>query len=432
MKIYDLAAVSIGNIIEWSDFGLFIYFAPMIGEVYFPMANPASSTIAAFTVFLTGYICRPLGGMIFGYFGDTLGRVKSLRSSIFMMSMATFIISILPGENTIGVAAPIIFILMRILQGISAGGEYCGVMIYLSESAPFFKRGLITSFAGISANLGFLLATLTIILIGNIFPVHSLNEWVWRIPFCVLGLIGMLIFIFRLRLTETQAYQYLRSYQQVDQKPLLVAIRYAPKELLKIFLLTCISSTFYILFFGYMPNYISQFSGIAILTAFNIQSCLLLAMLFLLPCGGLLGDYIGRKNMLIITCTSMILLAYPFFYFLNTHNISLVLLTLSAATILSAFDQGNNLAAFVENCPIDVRYSGLGFAYNLGNAIFGGTTPLIISLIATNINPIAPAYYIMACGCISLLAILTLLPKNAIETMGFFSQSRVLTENRHL
>lgn len=422
MKIYDLTAVSIGNIIEWFDFGLFIYFASTIGEIYFPMANPASSTMAAFTVFLTGYICRPLGGIIFGYFGDTSGRVKSLRGSIFMMSMTTFIISILPGESTIGVAAPIIFVLMRILQGISAGGEYCGIMIYLSESAAISRRGVITSLAGMSANLGFLLATLTIILIGIISPTHSINEWVWRIPFAMLGLIGMLIYIFRLRLTETQTYEYLRSQQHVDQKPLWVAIRYAPKELLKIFLLTCISSTFYILFFGYMPTYISQFSKIAILTVFNIQSCLLLAMLFLIPCGGLLGDYIGRKNMLIITCISMILLAYPFFYFLNTHHLNLILLTLSAATILSAFDQGNNLAAFVENCPIDVRYSGLGFAYNLGNAIFGGTTPLIIGLIATNINPIAPAYYVMICGGISLLAIFTLLPKKAVESVGFFSR----------
>jgi MHS family proline/betaine transporter-like MFS transporter len=418
MKIHDLVAASTGNIIEWFDFGLFIYFAPVLGEVFFPMPTPSSSTIAVFIVFVTGYICRPLGGILFGYLGDTHGRVKSLQSSIFVMSMATFIISILPGANQIGLLAPIIFILMRILQGFSAGGEYCGIMIYLSESAPLIKRGFITSLAGSGANLGFLLATLTIILIGHVMSSYHLNEWIWRIPFAVLGLIGMIIFMFRLKLTETKGYHFFRSRHQVNQKPLWSAIRHAPKNLLKIFLMTCISSTFYILFFGYMPNYISQFSEIGILTAFNIQACLLLAMLFLLPCGGMLGDYIGRKNMLIITCTSMIILAYPFFYLLNSHDSTLVLLTLSAATILSAFDQGNNLAAFVENCPIDIRYSGIGFAFNAGNAVFGGMTPLVISFIATNINSIAPAYYLMACGCISLLAILTLLPKNAVEKMG--------------
>lgn len=423
MKKQDIAAASLGNIIEWFDFGLFIYFAPIIGEIYFPMTNPASSTLAAFTVFVTGYICRPLGGIIFGFFGDTAGRVKSLRSSIFIMSMATFIISILPGEKVIGIAAPIIFIFIRMLQGISAGGEYCGVMIYLAESAPFSKRGFITSFAGSSASLGFLLATLMIILLRTTVSEQDINNWGWRISFALLGLIGIIIFIFRLRLSETQAYKYLLSNNHIDQKPLIAALRYTPKSLLKIFFLTCISSTFYILFFGYMPEYIKQVSHIPLLTAFNIQAGMLSAMLILIPCGGILGDYYGRKNMLILTCTAMILLAYPFFYLLNTQNYFLILLALSTATLLSALDQGCNLAAFVENCPIDVRYSGLGFAYNMGNALFGGTTPLVISLLISHASTMAPAYYLIACGCISLLAIFTLLQRKAVDSMGFLTKS---------
>ena len=306
MKPQVIAAVSFGNIIEWFDYGLFLYFAPLIGEIYFPMVNSKYSTIAAFVVFFTGYLCRPLGGIIFGFFGDTSGRVKSLRSSILVMSLATFLISILPGEKTIGIAAPLIFVLIRMMQGISAGGEYCGIMIYLAESAPFSKRGFITSFAGSGANLGFLLATLTILLLRNWMPIDLLNAWGWRIPFFLLGILGVLIFIFRLKLIETPAYNFLSTSKRIDQKPILIAFSKAPGSLLKIFAMTCISSTFYILFFGYMPTYIAQFSGLPLLTAFNIQGFLLFAMLFLIPCGGILGDYLGRKNMLIFTCTSMI------------------------------------------------------------------------------------------------------------------------------
>ncbi len=415
MKVKHIAIACTGNIIEWFDFAIFISFAPILGKVYFPMTNSKFSTLAAFFVFVTGYICRPLGGILFGFFGDTAGRVKSLQSSILMMSFTTFIISILPGEKTIGVAAPIIFVLTRMLQGISTGGEYCGIMIYLAESAVFSRRGLVTSFAGSGANLGFLLATLVIILFNNLFSVDFLNAWGWRIPFSLLGLFGVIIFISRFQLTETPVYQSLRLNHAIHQKPLLAAMRSSPKNLLKIFFLTCLSSTFYIVLLTYAPEAASKISGATFLSAPHIQSLLLITMLLFLPCGGFLGDRIGRKKMLMGIYVLIILLAYPLFYLLNSQHAFLILSVLLASAILSALDQGSNLAAFVENCPSNIRYSGLGFAYNTGNAIFGGIAPLMTNLLINFGNPLAPAYYLIICGVMTLPAILTLLPKYVLE-----------------
>lgn len=422
MKKRNLFAASLGNIIEWFDFSLFIYFAPIIGETFFPSTNPTHAQIAAFVVFFTGYICRPIGGVLFGFFGDTIGRAKSLRSSILMISLATFAIGLLPGEKSLGIIAPIVFTLIRVMQGISAGGEYCGVMIYLTESAPINKRGFFTSLAGSSASFGFLLATLCIILFNHMMSKPVLEAWGWRIPFIMLGFIGLAIFIFRLKLTETKVYQKLRANHQVDQQPLWVALRYAPFTLIKISALTCISSSFYIIFFGIMPAYLAKYSGISALNAYHLQTLLLFAMLFFIPLGGILGDTFGRKNMLLLTCSSMIILAIPIFYLLLSQQYLLLIFALSFATMLSSFDQGNNLAAFVENCPIDIRYSGLGFAFNVGNALFGGTTPLFVSLLILHYGPFAPAYYLMGCGLISFIAILNLLPKEQTQNQGFLTQ----------
>jgi MHS family proline/betaine transporter-like MFS transporter len=425
MKLRDITATSMGNILEWFDFGLFIYCAPILGDIFFHTSSLKSSTLAAFGVFAAGYICRPIGGILFGYFGDTIGRVTSLRSSILIMSLATLGVGILPGFQTIGMMAPILFTLIRMIQGISAGGEYCGIMIYLAESASFKQRGFITSFAGSGANLGFLLASFAVIVLKETISPVALSTWGWRVPFIILGIFGIFIFIYRMKLTETTAYNYLRNRQLVDQKPLLIALSHAPRDLLKITGLTCMSSTLYILFFGYMSKFLPQFSSISSLLALSMQSIFLLCMLFLIPLGGMLGDVFGRKKLLFINCCVVILTIVPCFYLLLSQNIFLIAAAFFFATILSSIDQGNNLATFVENCPVDVRYSGIGFAYNIGNAIFGGTAPLIFSLLITNISPIAPAYYLIACGLISLLAVITLRNKEQVQDIGYFASEDV-------
>ncbi len=408
MKLNQITASSLGNILEWLDFGLFIFLAPVIGEQFFPMQNPIMAEIAAFGVFAAGFICRPMGGLLFGHFGDKIGRAKPLRLSILIITTTTFLVGILPTYAVAGILSPILFTLLRLLQGVAIGGEYSGVMTYLAESAPVKKRGFVTSFAATGANLGFFLATIMVLCLQDFFSPEMMQTWGWRIPFVVIGAIGGLISYHRLKLLETPAYEHLMSTNQIEKKPLVKAFRAAPKSLLTIFGLNCMSCTFYYVFFGYMPEYLQQYVGITSHHAFVIESFALVGMLFLVPLMGILGDRIGRKKMLLMTTAGMVVLALPFFYLLQYNTFNAVIVVLGMATLLSSMDQGNTLTTVVENCPLNIRYSGIAFSYNLSAAIFGGLSPLIVIGLIKAFNVVAPGYYIMLTSGIGLLAVFSL------------------------
>ena len=408
MKIHRLAASAFGNILEWFDIGLFIYLSPFIGRQFFPDQTAANATIMVFSVFAAGFICRPLGSILFGHLGDRIGRARTLIFSIMAVTLATLAMGLLPGYHTIGIWAPLIFTLLRLLQGLSIGGEYSGVMIYLAESSPNGRRGFFTSFAAVGANAGFLLATISTILLNTLLPPAILQSWGWRIPFLFSGCLGLIIFYSRLNLVETSAYLYLKKHRQIIRVPLLAALREAPRQLLQILGLTSMGSTFYYIFFGYMPNYLAQFFGVSLMFSLACQAIFLGGMLLLLPMAGMLGDRFGRKKMLLITATGMIFFAFPCFYLLQHEMAIFIFVGLSVATILTSLEQGNTLVTIVENCPLDFRYSGVAFAYNAGNAIFGGTAPLIVSLLTQKVNHFAPAYYLMVMSIISLIVVITL------------------------
>lgn len=403
---------SLGNTIEWFDFGLFIFMAPIIGAKFFPQASASNATIDALIVFAAGFLCRPLGGIFFGYFGDTRGRAKTLRISILIITLSTFLVGVIPSYKEIGLTAPILFILLRLIQGVSIGGEYSGVMIYLAESAPPNKRGLTTSFAAIGANLGFLLATVTLMLLHFFFTEKTITDWAWRLPFLLIGLLGSLIIYYRFKLSETPVYSQLKKNHRLESIPFIAAIKFAPYQLLKILGLTCMGSTFYYVFFGYMPTYLEHYIGFSLADALTIESFMLIIMLFTVPLAGMCGDYFTRKKMLIITSIAIICLVLPCFYLLQFKSIILALLSLGTATILSSLEQGNTLTAIVENCPENVRYSGIAFSYNLGNALFGGSTPLVVTLLTEKIGLITPAYYLIFMAAITFITATTLLSNN--------------------
>ncbi|WP_058492750.1 MFS transporter [Legionella worsleiensis] len=412
MKSKEILISSLGNTIEWFDFGLFLFMAPIIGAKFFPQNSSTLATIDALMVFAAGFLCRPLGGIFFGYFGDTRGRAKTLRTSIILITLSTLLVGLIPSYETAGLIAPLLFVILRLIQGLSIGGEYSGVMIYLAESAPENKRGFITSFAATGANLGFLLATLVFIVLNSLFTSEEINTWAWRLPFITVGLPGTLIIYFRFKLSETRVYSLLQQSHHLESQPFLSAIRFAPYQLLKILGLTCMSATFYYFFFGFMPTYLERYIGFDLKNTLIILSCLLIAMLFLVPLAGISGDYSSRKKMVVLANCAVILLVLPCFYLLQVNSILWTLIALSTATLISALDQGNTLTAIVENCPENVRYSGIAFSYNLGMALFGGTTPLIVTLLIEYANSIAPAYYLMLMASISLIAATTLVKNN--------------------
>ena len=412
MRKKEILISSLGNTIEWFDFGLFIFMAPIIGAKFFPQTSAGTASIEALIVFAAGFICRPFGGIFFGYFGDTRGRAKTLRISVLIITISTFLVGVIPSYEEIGLASPILFILLRLAQGVSIGGEYSGVIIYLAESAPPNKRGFITSFAAIGANLGFLSATVTLMLLHLFFTEEVFADWAWRLPFLFIGLPGSLLIYYRFKLSETPVYSQLQKKQCLEHAPFSAAIKFAPYQLLKILGLTCMGSSFYYVFFGYMPTYLEHYIGFSLADALKIEGIMLLIMLFTVPLAGLCGDYFSRKKMLISTSLAILLAIFPCFYLLQSKSLLLALLALGAASILSSMEQGNTLTAIVENCPENVRYSGIAFSYNLGNALFGGSTPLIVSLLTEKISLISPAYYLIVMAGITLIAATRLLSNN--------------------
>lgn len=408
----EILISSLGNTIEWFDFGLFIFMAPIIGAKFFPQTSADNASIEALIVFAAGFLCRPLGGIFFGYFGDTRGRAKTLRISILLITLSTFLVGVIPSYEEIGLAAPGLFILLRLIQGLSIGGEYSGIMIYLAESASANKRGLTTSFAAIGANLGFLLATITLMLLHLFFNDGAISTWAWRLPFLLIGLPGSIIVYYRFKLSETPIYSQLQKKQLIEPIPFIAAIKFAPYQLLKILGLTCMGSTFYYVFFGYMPTYLERYMGFSLTNTLSIESFMLIIMLFTVTLAGMCGDYFTRKKMLIVSSIAILFLVLPCFYLLQFKSLLLALLSLGIATILSSLEQGNTLTAIVENCPENVRYSGIAFSYNLGNALFGGSAPLVVALLTEKIGLITPAYYLIFMAGITLITTKTLLSNN--------------------
>jgi MFS transporter, MHS family, proline/betaine transporter len=407
-----LMIVSVGNALEWFDFALFIYLAPMIGAYFFPAHNAASATLAAFAILAAGFICRPLGGIIFGHLGDQMGRAKTLVLSILTISSATGLVGLLPGYAQIGWVATALFILLRLIHGLSVGGEYAGAVIYLGETAPPKNKGFFSSFAIAGANLGFFLATLVSLLL-NLLPPTRIGHWGWRLCFIMSGALGLLILYYRLKLQETAVFLHLKQAKKTAQRPLSAVFRESPKTFGQILGLTCMGSTFYYLFFGYMPNYLAQFFGVSLLKSFGCQEILLLAMLILLPLAAACGDRFGRRNLLMISAFGMILLTIPCCYWMQQNTWLMLVMSLSLTAILSALEQGNNLITFVESCPTNIRYTCIALAYNTGNAVFGGTAPLIFSVLTQKIHSLAAGYYVVLMAMISLSVIFTLKIKSA-------------------
>ncbi len=412
MNKKQILSISLGNTLEWLDFGLIIYMAPLIGATFFPHHTGTTATLETLTIFAAGFICRPLGGILFGHLGDTSGRAKPLRFSVLLIALSTILVGILPSYETIGWLSPVLFTFIRLAQGVSIGGEYTGVMIMLAESAPKNKRGFITSFAASGANLGFLLATLSLILLKIFLSSQSIADWGWRLPFLLAGLPGLIILYYRFKLTETPIYSRLKSAHHLTTIPFVTALTLAPKQLLVILGLTCMSSSFYYIFFGFMPTYLDVFMGVPLQSSLLAQSLFLIGMLFLVPVAGYLGDRFSRRKMLLLTAAGIIIFSIPCFMLLGTTHPANMMVAMMIATIISSLDQGNSLAAVVENCPENVRYSGIAFSYNLGMALFGGTAPIIVSLLLGQSGMLSPAYYLIGMAGVSLFAASYLLHHN--------------------
>ena len=402
MRIRSILNSSIGNLLEWYDFGLYALFSPVLSRLFFPNTDAHTALLMTFSVLAIGFMCRPLGALLFGYLGDSQGRTKALRLSILMISLPTLLIGCLPTYASVGIAAPLLLIFIRMWQGVSLGGEYSGTLIYLTETAPKKQRAMITSFAPMSANLGILLAALMSTAMSYLFN-DAQFQWIgWRIPYIFSGVISLYVYYKRLNLQETVVFNDLKAKHTLVKNPPLYALKHNIPEMLRILGMVCMGSTFYYLCFIYMPTFLTQKLHYSLTKSSSLMTCYIALMLVLVPLAGMLCDRISRRKILLFNALMIGCITIPGFYFLSAQYEIGMLLILFLFTIASSLEQAATCVAVVENYPPPARYSGLSLSYNISNAIFGGTAPLVCELLIGKTNSLlSPAFYIVLCALIT-------------------------------
>jgi MHS family proline/betaine transporter-like MFS transporter len=396
-----VAAGAIGNVLEWYDFAVYGYFATAIGRVFFPKEDPIAQLLFAFGVFAIGYLMRPLGGMLIGSIGDRIGRKQALSVSVAAMAIPTFIVGTLPGYEAIGLAAPILLTLCRMLQGLSVGGEYTTSVVFMVENAPANRRGIAGALACCGATIGILLGSATGASLAAIMSPESLNSWGWRIPFLfglVIGLVGLLL----RRNIEVKNVGVDKQKQPLTE--ILQSHRLLLARLAGLSVFTAVS--FYLLFV-YLVSWLQLEDKMGQEVSLEINTISMAVLIPVMVAAGALSDRIGRKPLLIGTVAATIFLAYPLFSGMHHQSQVLVQLCQLGFALLVGVYLGVAPAFMAETAPAHVRSTSLALGYNLTLGIVGGLTPLTATwLVHQTHSAVAPAFMIIVAALISFGTIL--------------------------
>jgi MHS family proline/betaine transporter-like MFS transporter len=401
------AASFIGNFVEWFDYASYGYLATVIAAVFFPHTSPTNALLATFGVFAISFIVRPVGGIVWGHFGDKIGRRTALSLSILIMSTATFVIALLPTYEQVGLWAPLLLLLVRIVQGFSASGEYAGASLFLAEYAPEGKRGFYTSIVPASTAAGLLFGSLLVALMHAVLTTEQLHGWGWRLPFLLAAPFGLIGRYIRVRLEDTPKFKQLEESHHLAKAPIRKLMGAHKRAMLIAFGVTCLNAVAFYIILSYMPTFLSTEMGVGETESFLATTISLAAYIVFIFFMGSLSDRFGRKTMLIAASLLFIVLTVPLFKALGTVGfVGIVAIQILFGALLTMND--GTLPCFLsELFPTTVRYSGFAFTFNSANAIFGGTAPLIATwLISVTGSKLAPAWFLVAAASVALVAML--------------------------
>lgn len=400
---------AIGNTVEWYDFAIYSTLATYIADQFFPSGDETAALLSTFAVFAAAFFMRPLGGFFFGPLGDRIGRQRVLALVILLMSGSTFLIGLVPSYESIGVLAPLLLLLLRCIQGFSAGGEYGSGACYLAEFAPDKHRGFVVSFLVWSVVVGFLLGSLTVTGLETLLSESAMNSYGWRIPFLIAGVLGVVGLYIRMRLGDTPEFENLRDEGEVAKSPLKEAFTTSWRPILQIAGLVVIHNVGFYVVFTYLPTYFTKTLEFTKTNAFVSIIIASIVAIILIPPLGALSDRIGRKPLLIAGAVGFAVFAYPLFMLLNTGSLAAAVTAHAALAAIESVFVSASLAAGAELFATRVRSSGYSIGYNVSVAIFGGTAPYVATwLVAETGNELAPAFYVIAAAIITLATIMTM------------------------
>jgi MFS transporter, MHS family, shikimate and dehydroshikimate transport protein len=398
----------VGTTIEWYDFFLYGTAAALVfNELFFPNIDPVIGTLAAFATFGVGFFARPVGGIVFGHYGDRIGRKSMLVLSLLIMGVATFIIGLLPTAESVGILAPILLVIMRFCQGLGVGGEWGGAVLMAVEHAPKGKRGYYGSWPQMGVPAGLALSTLVFAIVQSATTEEQFIAWGWRIPFLLsIVLVAVGLFI-RLKLLESPAFQRVKDEGTEAPRPILDVIRKYPRQVLVAMGMrvaengTFYISTVFILSYGAETLELDRST---MLTGVIIAALIGLATI---PLFGSLSDRFGRRPLYMAGAVFSLLFAFPFFWLVDTESPVLIWLAIVlAVNVGHDLMYGPQAAYFAELFGTRVRYSGASLGYQLASVFAGGLAPLIAAalLAANGGDPTYVAAYMAVMAVITIVA----------------------------
>jgi metabolite-proton symporter len=411
-----VAAATVGTTIEWYDFFLYGTAAALVfPKLFFPGSDPYVGVLFAFGTQFVGFAARPVGAAIFGHYGDRIGRKSTLIATLLIMGIGTALIGILPTYASIGIAAPILLTVLRLLQGVAVGGEWGGSVLLAMEWGSVKRRGFMASWPQLGVPLGLLLSTAMVQLMSSTTG-PAFETWGWRVPFLVsILLVGVGLYV-RLRVLESPEFAAVKEKRTVVKRPVLEVLRTQWREvLISAFVRMSEQAPFYI-FITFVLTYGTQqlkLERSSLLTDTLIAAAIGLVSV---PLFGWLSDVIGRRLMYGIGIVCTALYAFPYFGLLNTRTAGLVLLAIVVSLIFHDMQYGPQAALIAETFGTNIRYSGAGLGYQLASVIAGGPAPLVAAAILKNTGSSAGiSWYIVGCCVVSMGALL-LMPRPADST----------------
>ncbi len=365
---------AIGNAIEWYDFAIFGFLVPITAKVFVSSTiNSASALLYVYALFAIGFISRPIGSFIFGYIGDRYGRATTLRITVWLMSIPTVLIGLMPTYTTLGVFTPIIIALLRSFQGLAMGGEFTGSIIYLTEAAPKKHHSLFGSFGYISTTTGILIGSGAVTLLHHFFNQHEILRFAWRVPFLFAIVLTLIAYFLRKHLPEPTT----TATDSSVKNPNIIAFTQYIKAMVHSISLNIFNAIGFYIFFIFSVTYFHHYLHISAHYALTMNTICLLVLIVVMPISGFLSDCYGRKKILAIASITLLIAITPIFYFFSGTNLSLTFILLLLLSVVFGLLQGSLPATFVSLFPTKIRASGLSVSFNISNAIFGGTAPMV-------------------------------------------------------
>ncbi|ESS41607.1 proline/betaine transporter [Burkholderia cenocepacia] len=410
-KLGAVLRVTSGNFLEQFDFFLFGFYATSISRVFFPAASEFASLLLTFAVFGAGFLMRPLGAILLGAYIDEVGRRKGLIVTLSIMASGTILIACVPGYATIGLAAPALVLLGRLLQGFSAGAELGGVSVYLAEMATPGHKGFYTSWQSASQQVAIVIAAALGYLLNHLLTSQEIGAWGWRIPFFISCAIVPVIFVLRRTLQETNEFKA-RTHHPRAREVFATMLRNWRTVFAGMLLVAMTTTTFYLITV-YTPTFGRAVLKLSTADSLIVTLCVGVSNFFWLPVGGALSDRIGRKPILVAIAVAAIVTSYPALAWLSSApSFGRMLAVLLWLSFFFGMYNGAMVAALTEIMPASVRVAGFSLAFSLATAVFGGFTPAVSTyLIEVTGDKAAPGYWLSFAACCGLCATLSLYRK---------------------